>query len=77
VDPETNEAYIPDGSGSHRLIVYDADTGKFRRMRGAYLQQFRNPVHCSEIAKIAKDGLVHVFDRTNDRIQVSAKTVRS
>lgn len=30
-------------------------------------QQFRNPVHCAEIAN---DGLVYVCDRPNDRIQV-------
>jgi DNA-binding beta-propeller fold protein YncE len=30
-------------------------------------QQFRNPVHCSELAV---DGLVYVCDRPNDRIQV-------
>ena len=33
-------------------------------------QQFANPVHC---VKIAKDGLVYVCDRTNDRIQVFRK----
>jgi hypothetical protein len=70
------------------VIVFDADTGKYKRMWGAYgnkpedtnfgrynpaappLQQFRNPVHCSEISK---DGLVYVCDRTNDRIQVFRK----
>jgi len=31
---------------------------------------FRNPVHC---VKIAKDGLVYVCDRVNDRIQVFRK----
>ena len=33
-------------------------------------QQFRNPVHCAEIAV---DGLVYVCDRVNDRIQVFTK----
>jgi DNA-binding beta-propeller fold protein YncE len=88
VDPGANEAYIADGYGNHRVIVFDADTGKYKRMWGAYgnkpedtnfgrynpdappLQQFRNPVHCSEISK---DGLVYVCDRTNDRIQVFRK----
>jgi DNA-binding beta-propeller fold protein YncE len=88
VDAAANEAYISDGYGNHRVIVFDADTGQYKRMWGAYgnkpedtnfgrynpnappLQQFRNPVHCSEIAK---DGLVYVCDRTNDRIQVFRK----
>jgi DNA-binding beta-propeller fold protein YncE len=88
VDPGANEAYVSDGYGNHRVIVFDADTGAFKRMWGAYgnkpedtdfgrynpnappLQQFRNPVHCAEIAN---DGLVYVCDRTNDRIQVFHK----
>src|SRR5437016_4079573 len=85
VDKNTNEVYVADGYGNHRVIVYDADTGKYKRHWGAYgnkpedtnlgpynpdappAQQFRNPVHCAELAK---DGLVYVCDRVNDRIQV-------
>ena len=33
-------------------------------------QQFGNPVHC---VRMAKDGLVYVWDRTNDRFQVFRK----
>jgi DNA-binding beta-propeller fold protein YncE len=33
-------------------------------------QQFRNPVHCAELAN---DGLLYVCDRANDRIQVFTK----
>ncbi len=36
VDPKTNEAYIADGYGNHRVIVFDADTGKYKRHWGAY-----------------------------------------
>jgi DNA-binding beta-propeller fold protein YncE len=36
VDPETNEAYIADGYGNHRVIVFDADTGAYKRHWGAY-----------------------------------------
>ncbi len=88
VDKETNEVYVADGYGNHRVIVYDADTGKYKRHWGAYghkpedinlgpynpdappAQQFRNPVHCAELAK---DGLLYVCDRVNDRIQVFKK----
>jgi DNA-binding beta-propeller fold protein YncE len=88
VDPATNEIYIADGYGNHRVIVFDADTGAYKRHWGAYgkppsddklpaynpanppSQQFANPVHC---VKIAKDGLVYVCDRSNDRIQVFRK----
>ena len=66
------------------MVVFDAKTGAFKRMWGAYGKpptdnkmpaydpsaspspQFANPVHC---VKLARDGLVYVCDRTNDRIQ--------
>jgi hypothetical protein len=85
IDPKTNELYVADGYGNHRVIVFDADTGKYKRHWGAYghkpddanpgpynpdappAQQFRNPVHC---AQLANDGLLYVCDRTADRIQV-------
>jgi len=86
-DPATNEVYVADGYHNHRVIVFDADTGAFKRMWGAYgkpptderisynpaappPQVFGNPVHC---VKIARDGLVYVCDRQNDRIQVFQK----
>ncbi len=85
VDPKTNELYVADGYGNRRVIVYDAETGKYKRHWGAYghkpddtqlppynpsdppAQQFRTPVHCVDLAK---DGLLYVCDRTNDRVQV-------
>ena len=88
VDPEANEAYIADGYGNKRVIVYDADSGAYKRHWGAYgnkpddtdlgpydpaappARQFRNPVHCAELAH---DGLLYACDRTNDRIQVFKK----
>jgi DNA-binding beta-propeller fold protein YncE len=88
VDKNTNEVYVADGYGNHRVIVFDAETGKYKRHWGAYgnkpddmnlgpynpdappAQQFRNPVHCAELAN---DGLVYVCDRSNDRIQVFKK----
>ena len=36
----------------------------------AQLESFGNPVHC---AHVAKDGLVYVCDRLNDRVQVFHK----
>jgi DNA-binding beta-propeller fold protein YncE len=95
VDEAANEVYIADGYGNHRVIVFDATSGAFKRLWGAYGKppaagipvldpakpsgydpkappspNFSNPVHC---VKIAKDGLVYVCDRINDRIQVFHK----
>jgi hypothetical protein len=36
VDPATNEIYVADGYVNHRVIVFDADTGKYKRHWGAY-----------------------------------------
>src|ERR1700688_3775463 len=36
VYPKTNEVFVSDGYGNSRIMVYDADTGKFKRMWGAY-----------------------------------------
>lgn len=36
VDRKTNELYVADGYFNHRVIVFDADTGKYKRHWGAY-----------------------------------------
>jgi DNA-binding beta-propeller fold protein YncE len=36
VYPKTNEAFVTDGYGNRRVIVFDADTGAFKRLWGAF-----------------------------------------
>ncbi len=36
VYPKTNELFVADGYGNHRVAVFDADTGVFKRMWGAF-----------------------------------------
>ena len=60
VDPQSSEAYISDGYLNKRVADPDAPPA----------QQFRNPVHCAELAN---DGLLYVCDRPNNRIQVFQK----
>jgi hypothetical protein len=36
VDTEANEVYAADGYGNKRVIVFDSDTGAFKRMWGAF-----------------------------------------
>lgn len=36
VHQPTNEVFVADGYGNHRVIVFDADTGAFKRMWGAF-----------------------------------------
>ena len=85
VDPKTNELYVADGYGNRRVIVFDADTGKYKRHWGAYGRKPDDtqlpPYNPSEppaqqfrtpvhCVTLANDGLLYVCDRTNDRIQV-------
>ena len=46
VHPQTNELYVADGYGNHRVIVFDADTGAFRRMWGAFGNRAMDDDHC-------------------------------
>jgi DNA-binding beta-propeller fold protein YncE len=84
VDPKTNELYVADGYGNRRVIVYDADTGQYKRHWGAYghkpddtqLPPY-NPADPPaqqfrtpvHCVVLANDGDLYVCDRTNDRIQ--------
>jgi hypothetical protein len=108
LDRERNELYVADGYVNHRVIVFDAATGAYKRHWGAYgkrpddayftnageklpspfsgaVQHENKPsqydpkgppppqfriVHS---VRIARDGLVYVCDRTNDRLQVFRK----
>ena len=36
VHPPTNELFVADGYGNHRVAVFDADSGRFKRMWGAF-----------------------------------------
>jgi hypothetical protein len=46
VHPQTNEAFVADGYGNHRVIVFDADTGTFKRMWGAFGNKPMDDDHC-------------------------------
>jgi DNA-binding beta-propeller fold protein YncE len=78
VDPATNELFVADGYGNHRVIVFDAATGAYKRHWGANgrppgdsgVKPFSTPVHC---VRISRDGLVYICDRRNNRIQVFRK----
>ncbi|MEK6323549.1 MAG: hypothetical protein AABN33_18065 [Acidobacteriota bacterium] len=87
VDPVANEVYVADGLGNHRVIVFDAETGGYKRHWGAYGDKpddatlgpyDPNAPPAKQFrtvsgAALSKDGLVYVCDRQNDRIQVFRK----
>jgi DNA-binding beta-propeller fold protein YncE len=87
VEPAANEAYIADGYGNRRVVVFDADTGRYKRHWGAYgaapddapLPEYSPAAPPSKqfntvhCAMVSRDGFVYVCDRVNDRIQVFRK----
>jgi DNA-binding beta-propeller fold protein YncE len=88
VDSEAHEVYIADGYMNKRLIVFDSNTGVFKRLWGAY-GNFPNDADAGSYktgappdqqfrnpvhcVHISRDGLVYVCDRVNDRMQVFTK----
>jgi len=69
VDDGANEVYVAD-DGHSRIAVFDANSGAFKREWKANGDAFKT-ITC---VKIARDGMVYVCDRNNDRIQVFDKT---
>ena len=80
----TNEVFVADGYTNRRVIVFDADTGAYKRHWGAYGKPPDDSVKEQFVAggpppkqfntphglAISNDGLVYVTDRGNCRIQV-------
>src|ERR1700730_1173757 len=80
----TNEVFVSDGYINRRVIVFDADTGAFKRLWGAYGNKPddsvpRTPPYEGPAPQqfnnvngilISNDDLVYVADRHNNRIQV-------
>ncbi len=56
VYPPTNELFVADGYGNHRIIVLDADTGAFKRMWGASGNKPEDDDHCEIVRKTNFDA---------------------
>jgi hypothetical protein len=84
VHAPTNELFVADGYVNRRVIVFDAATGAFKRMWGAYgnppddeapnAPQYDGPAarqfNTVHGIRVSRDGRVYVADRRNNRIQV-------
>ena len=51
VYPQTNELFVADGYGNHRVAVFDADSGKFKRMWGAFGNKPMDDDNCKIVAQ--------------------------
>jgi DNA-binding beta-propeller fold protein YncE len=47
--PATNELFVADGYGNHRVIVFNPDTGAFKRMWGAFGNRPQDDDHCEVV----------------------------
>ena len=88
VDVAAREVYVADGYRNRRVIVFDSETGNYKRHWGAYgkppsdaatppYDPARPPSQQFgqpvHCVRLASDGLVYVCDRTNNRFQVFRK----
>jgi DNA-binding beta-propeller fold protein YncE len=88
VDEDAKELFVADGYGNRRVIVFDANTGAFKRYWGAYGKKPSDDKQAAyspdapvsqqfanpvHCATLSRDGHVYVCDRTNNRIQVFKK----
>jgi DNA-binding beta-propeller fold protein YncE len=84
-DAKTKEVYVADGYGNHRVVVFDYETGKYKRHWGAYGKPPTDenlgrrvagtkdaPQFRNPVhcAVLSNDNVVYVCDRVNDRIQI-------
>jgi DNA-binding beta-propeller fold protein YncE len=86
-DRSAAEMYISDGYGNRRVIVFDVESGKYKRHWGAYGNKPSDDKMPAYDPKdppskqfstvhcviVSNDGFVYVCDRVNDRIQVFRK----
>ena len=60
---KTNEVFVADGYGNHRVIVMDADTGAFKRMWGAFGKE---PASLPPPPKVAESSRIPAKEPTDD-----------
>jgi hypothetical protein len=74
VHAPTNELFVADGYGNHRVVVFDADTGAFKRMWGAFGNMPEDNDNCPNLSlDSVPDGpgpsqfsVVHALRVSND-----------
>ena len=88
VDVAAREVYVADGYRNRRVVVFDSETGAYKRHWGAYGERPSDeptPAYDPAAApsrqfgnpvhcvRPTRDGLVYVCDRVNNRVQIFRK----
>jgi DNA-binding beta-propeller fold protein YncE len=88
VDVAAREVYAADGYANRRVVVFDSQTGAYKRHWGAYGRRpsdgriapydpAKPPAdqfsNPVHCVRLSRDGLLYVCDRTNDRVQIFRK----
>jgi DNA-binding beta-propeller fold protein YncE len=91
VDVRSSEVFVSDGEMNqhHRVIVFDSETGRYKRHWGAYGERPDDAAAAARVdpagppsrqfgtavhcVRFDRDGLVYVCDRSNNRIQIFRK----
>ena len=88
VDAAAKEVYVADGYRNRRIIVFDSETGAYKRHWGAYGKppsDDKLPAYDPaqppsaqfgrpvHCVRFSRDGLVYVCDRINNRVQIFRK----
>jgi hypothetical protein len=76
VYPKTNEVFVADGYGHRRIIVFDADTGKYKRHWGAYGHKPDDSAPAERILNgpgPQQFGIVHGVTVSEDGIAISLR----
>ena len=88
VDVAAKEVFAADGYANRRVVVFDSETGAYKRHWGAYGKRPSDektpPYDPAKPAaqqfgnpvhciRLSGDGLIYVCDRTNDRMQIFRK----
>jgi hypothetical protein len=88
VDTAAKELYVADGYRNKRVIVFDSETGAYKRHWGAYgkppvdeklpaYDPARPPAsqfgNPVHCVRMSRDGLIYVCDRVNNRVQIFRK----
>ena len=60
---KTNELIVADGYGNNRIIVFDADTGAFKRMWGAFGKE---PASAAPVPKVPEASRIPAKEQTGD-----------